>query len=75
MSNLLAEARDRAKAAGRTFIAAQRDERRLVLRFENGKHDVTLSEVCEAVRVATRAQCDAELAALALVQLERLLAP
>ena len=73
MSTLLADARARARAAGRDLVAHQRTERRALLAAGSG--DVTLDEVRTAIRSAAFAERDAEHAALLVVALERVLKP
>jgi hypothetical protein len=70
---LLADIRDRARAAGRELHAAIRLERRVRLAFERGQLPVDAYR--DAIRAAAIAEERATQLALAVVELERLVSP
>ncbi len=69
---LLADARDRARAAGRALHEASRSERRLLVEFARRHGGDELETLREAIRTSAFAERDAEHAALLVVALERL---
>jgi len=71
MSQLLAEARDRARSAGREHADAIKAERRAIAAF--GRDAISFTNVHQAIRRTAFTERDAEHAALLVVALERLL--